>query len=88
MATKHTPGPWVYAEGQILKTISVDSAVIICDPTQSTALSLNAANANYKLMAAAPDLLECVFDALSDLRGYMSVGMILSFQNAIKKATE
>jgi len=84
--SKHTQGPWTAIEfnlpigGCTHEIQHGTDGEVVCENVYG--------EANAKLIAAAPELLECVLDALSDLRGHMSVGMILAFQTAIKKATE
>lgn len=54
MTTKHTPGPWHYAECQ-MGTPFVDTAS--AGDLFAAALPLDEERANVRLMAAAPDLL-------------------------------
>jgi hypothetical protein len=55
MTTKHTPGPWHYAECQMGAPF-IDTEAI--GDLFASVLPLDEERANVRLMAAAPDLLE------------------------------
>ncbi len=63
MTTKHTPGPWHYAECQ-MGAPSIDTAI---GDLFTSVLPLEEERANVRLMAAAPDLLA----ALEAAHGYL-----------------
>lgn len=97
MNTKHTPGPWevgyqglsIYGPDRHGTTLviarSLDTSRQHCDPQE--------AQANARLIAAAPELLECCQQAMywldnpdewSDLD---EIAFVTSLDNAIRKAT-
>lgn len=51
MKTKHTPGPWVIADGRYIKADEFGGIIARCDGTNP---------ANIPLIASAPDLLEAL----------------------------
>lgn len=59
--SKHTPGPWFYAESEV-GTPFVDSESV--GDLSAVALPLDEQKANAHLIAAAPDLLEALEDLL------------------------
>lgn len=88
MSMNHTKGNWSYIDNGEVIIVDSNTEFGNIAELETSKECYQEQLANAKLMAAAPELLECVLDALSDLRGRMSVGMILAFQTAIKKATE
>lgn len=60
MTSKHTPGPWAHDSGS---TLVITEEYIIADCT-AAALPESEQEANARLMAAAPELLEACKDAL------------------------
>lgn len=91
---KGTPGPWIIEQTETMlwvgtgrkKDLKVDDIIIGVEHGPSYKDSYNAiASANAALIAAAPDLLDCVNDALSDLP--MPDGMRNHFESIIAKAT-
>lgn len=90
METNHIPGPWKYDGEDYIRD---NNGTAISQLSHSRRLSLSSAQANYKLMAAAPELLE----ALIELKRW--VGQVTDWAGvgdppteivdaAIKKATE
>lgn len=95
MTTKHTPGPWTYGRvrlGQgfaewIVTAIHHErgrSNVLIAGDTQNHTPS-DEAEANARLIAAAPDLLEAVRDMISD-HGDLSEATLAFARAALAKA--
>lgn len=86
----HTPGPWC--------AVDVDHAVAICTVDGHTVADVFAmadaecgvtTDANARLVAAAPDLLEALqeaHEALDGVRPY-TVGLMNAINSAIAKAT-
>lgn len=66
MTTKHTPGPWHYAECQT-GTPFVDTESV--GDLFAAALPLDEERANVRLMAAAPDLLAALEDMINHCQG-------------------
>lgn len=87
MTTKHTPGPWRF------KPHSVDSnyMLIFCSPDQGEGDNLRGycGEANARLIAAAPDLLEALQRLVmdGDVRDSAGKGAINEALAAIAKAT-
>ena len=85
MTTKHTPGPWHYAECQMgapfIDTESIGDLF-------AAVLPLDEERANVRIMAAAPDLLAACEMALLDMRYYATVHgeSITALEAAIAKA--
>jgi hypothetical protein len=85
--SKHTPGPWiVHTDGHSIDVRAVDFYVgcISADPDTDEEYETNAANA--RLIAAAPDLLEALFDMVSD-HADLNPATIEFARRAIAKAT-
>lgn len=87
--TKHTPGPWTYHVG--LDYISIESAnehdnSFICE-WRHFSDDDGESEANAKLIAAAPELLETL-ERIKPYTGYLPSGFKEEVENAIKKATE
>jgi|SanBayMetagenome_1026888.scaffolds.fasta_scaffold00750_8 hypothetical protein len=68
--SKHTPGPWFYAESEV-GTPFVDSESV--GDLSAVALPLDEQKANAHLIAAAPDLLAALEDLLPDLQCWCDV---------------
>jgi hypothetical protein len=86
--TKHTKGPWRYTNNGFI--ISID-ALVVAEVSHDVRLSMDAANANYKLMAASPDMIEALEETkkwFSKLQDWSGVGdpPIELIEQAIKKA--
>lgn len=82
MNRKHTPAPWNY-DGSVIMT---SNGRLVFYPEQT----LDQKEANAKLIASAPELLEALEELM---KVYERNGQLLSFdvniaRNAIKKATE
>lgn len=81
---KHTHGPW------FVTPIGISGWLILHN--NKPLAHVNDANgngdeteANAKLVAAAPELLECVLDAISDLSQYMPAGQLDHFKSIVNK---
>lgn len=100
MKTKHTPGPWLYsphyrehAQGHIyLPNANEDEAHTI-NLVGAAAMSQEQLDANAKLIAAAPDLLQALKGFIhsveheGEVHGRI-VDAVRNAKEAIKKATE
>ncbi len=73
MSTQHTPGPWHFthetdahrARGKFLVVFPVGDPVVVCDVNRHRG---PASEANARLIAAAPELLEALNDMLDEFR--------------------
>ena len=65
MKTKHTKDPWYYREGQVASEFSVHGCTIATVTRTSKHIGDEEADANGKLMAAAPELLTALQSTLS-----------------------
>lgn len=90
MKTQHTQGEW-----KKLMTLKVDQPSCIIAGNKKIANIINAfenrteAEANAKLIAAAPELLKIVQRLLDNERQYAgAANLIIDAKEAIKKATE
>lgn len=89
---KHTAGPWEYTDEIIFKHLDHGGGIIICNPKHSVSLSLSEAQANYKLIAAAPDLLEALLTFVDRQERGWHINLAWNndtkklIENAIKKA--
>lgn len=69
METKHTPGPWkvcglradseAWRDGNIISDVTYDT-IALCNKTASTVMLDGQLEANARLIAAAPELLEAL----------------------------
>lgn len=88
MTSKHTPGPWTYQENSDVYTHIVRGATnsLICQLAQSTHVEIEA---NARLIAAAPELLEAAMAFIAPFDGIEVVGgsEIAKARAAIAKAT-
>lgn len=87
--TKHTPGPWEAAKkGYPTTRIEASTGQIICD-VNSIHFS-GTGEANAKLIAAAPELLEALIEAKKELEyhNWQNTKTYNEIISAIKKATE
>lgn len=95
MSTKHTPAPWEYQGGDNASVeVNIGETTANIDRqdknTGQYVISREEMEANAKLIAAAPELLEALEELM---KVYERNGQLLSFdvniaRNAIKKATE
>jgi len=94
MSTQHTPGPWTFnLTTGVIRSISEEfpncRQPVICDlrrwPSGDTTY-IDSANAH--LIAAAPDLLEALKDAVSTQPADSPIKWVLNARAAIAKATE
>lgn len=69
--TQHTPGPWIEIEGFIVGHFSDGNVYDICDPRCAPSEFHDEIDANAHLIAAAPELLEGVKDAIAILSGVL-----------------
>lgn len=91
MTEKFTPGKWEIEEHELsVKNcemfgfrIKTDSK-IICAANSNELKNKPEMRANAALIAAAPEMYECICDALSDLQ--MSEGMKSHFEAVLRKA--
>jgi hypothetical protein len=100
MAQKHTPGPWVVGVYRFRKSgctvqrpaVQATTGAYICPEICTTSHVNDETEANARLIAAAPDLLAALRDALESLRrlpnaeGAYRVTCIGQAEAAIKKA--
>lgn len=84
MTTKHTPGPWRF--NPVGEVRGADWNVVICDTYGNG--DDDVADADARLIAAAPDLLAACEMALLDMRYYATVHgeSITAIEAAIAKA--
>ena len=88
MSYHHTPGPWVAPVarwGSKGCTVWTDDGLIKVSDCQSNTLVLGAAQANARLVAAAPELLEVVRRLIED---GLSDALMDSCLNTYLKATQ
>ena len=73
MSTKHTPGPWGSYRSYIGTEEEDTQTVAYCDDHRNTrSRSAEETNANGRLIAAAPDLLDALEGCVGDLEHYVS----------------
>lgn len=84
MKALHTPGPWRHTEG---KVVSSPTHLIICDYRSHPAMNDDTAEANARLIDAAPELLEALQD-LFNTYGDDTDPRWIAAQEALAKATE
>lgn len=84
---KHTPGPWVY--NQETNEVRALNWYYIAYADTGAPEYAEQEMANAKLIAAAPDLLECAVDAIELLRAnkMTSAGTFMNLVVAVEKAT-
>lgn len=76
MSTKHTPGPWtqVKMSGEAIRLIWGPEGRCVVDLTKQNVMHSEAEqNANARLIAAAPELLEACAEALEFADNYSDV---------------
>ena len=82
MTTQHAPGPWV-TDGSVnaenLDVINSEGRIAMIDDSRSTGWNVPTINANARLIAAAPELLEALKDAIEIIEG---TGLDASIQRA------
>ena len=87
---KHTPGPWVApldnagSKGRAVWTADGSSMICVC---QSAGVSLGGEQANARLCAAAPDLLDALRLIMADVAGCQKEIKYEAARSAITKAT-
>lgn len=84
---KHTPGPWK-AEGSSVAALYPDGRLRI-EIVERAGGTGNISGANAKLIAAAPDLLDCCIHLLAVLKANQLNGKLRLYrqaQEAVKKA--
>jgi len=62
METKHTKGEWVITPSKLIVVDKKDNIIADCDWTTETYFTKEEMEANTKLVAAAPDLLEALIE--------------------------
>lgn len=89
METNHTPGPWTHCPGQ--DTIWAKDGELLVARTEYTRreMAVNEDNANARLIAAAPELLEALTElaALADFTRPTERAAWIKARAAIAKAT-
>lgn len=96
MSTKHTPEKWEYLPANLTKKgkglvgyrNKFESFFSICEVSRSFPLDHNEAEANGWLIAAAPDMLACLQEAVNHSHVYdTNPALIELFTAIINKAT-
>jgi hypothetical protein len=90
METKHTPGPWDYWSGynpcdRIEAQVTAEGGDIVIASYNHL---IAEGEANAKLIAAAPELLECLNNMLDHFEGNIPLWLFEKSESAIAKATE
>jgi hypothetical protein len=80
--SKHTPGPWDIAKGKTYCAIRTDERVI----ADMRLVGLHHNEANARLIAAAPELLDALQAALEALRGSAGFDEINNAKKQVKAA--
>lgn len=101
METKHTKGEWVLdvAPTSLESTITSTNGKRICDVKSYRDIYFNdpceeERDANAKLIAAAPELLDACQFAVVEIKsmykrlGYSNSNVLIALEQALKKATE
>jgi hypothetical protein len=83
---KHTPAPWMAHKWELENYKGVEVRDIQGNPI--CALANNNAEANAKLIAAAPELLEALQNVRQNMTAHIPEKVFDLVDNAIKKATE
>ncbi len=85
MSTQHTPGPWSYLSGTSTceKIIGADG-IVVADPWWSR--SVEEVDANARLIAASPELLEVLQVIAADSRWTSGEPLLMQVRAAIAKA--
>lgn len=87
----YTPGPWVYDPNDRDDLIVKAGSSKVCEVTDNRAFTLQQCQANAKLIAAAPDLLNAAYLAINALKLYTNgkaVDAFVKLNDAITKATK
>lgn len=71
MDTKHTPGPWISAEPYPYGVQVSSTNGYVCRVSESGKKSTEEQRANARLIAAAPDLLAALEDAIAKMKQYI-----------------
>jgi hypothetical protein len=88
MSAQHTPGPWrVKSERWVVATRGEHEGEILIAPTYWMEVAPDEAAANARLIAAAPDLLDCCTKALAAWTGDGPAIDLDTLRAAIAKAT-
>ena len=92
----HTPGPWQNGTDDLEGVVSLgardDGNVVCLPPSDMMELSLSRWDANARLIASAPDLLEALISTRDSLQAMADEGIIAqgswpTIDAAIRKAT-
>lgn len=84
MDTQHTPGPWKIGAGEALKaSVYAGTLMVAFAREQLGQIDSTTAQANARLIAASPELLDLAYQYLSDMR-YPPTGD--SLQRRIERA--
>ena len=85
---KHTPGPWIRSADRKVLTDNGVSSVTLAQVVQREGVSWYEAEANLRLIAAAPDLLTALQDAADAVHIHAPDSWVLvQARAAIAKAT-
>ncbi len=89
METKHTKGKWIVVDsgGKVISRTSEENYADICTLADRPLAISPEVEANAKLIAAAPDLLEVLDVIVHFYDDQIKPSIIYAAQNAIKKAT-
>jgi hypothetical protein len=91
METKHTQGEWAIDDNEIYSENTDHGAAICTMNTTSAHFTEEEAEANARLIAAAPELLEAMYLVVMDFEnegGFINPDTIEATRNAIQKATQ
>ena len=69
--TKHTPGPWKSNTYRVCAGVGTPAIKVICDTAHNMASRTPENEANARLIAAAPEMLECL-QATIDYLGFFA----------------
>jgi hypothetical protein len=92
---KHTPGPWIYdPNDRDDLQVKNEKGNRLADVIDNRAFTLNQCQANAKLIAAAPDMIKAIIDAIEFItisyncrNNSMATEMIQKLQSIIDEAT-
>lgn len=71
MSSKHTPGPWQLAEKYNCKDVRAVDGPYVADCNASAAIDWRTKEANARLIAAAPELLEALSRAVRETEQFL-----------------
>lgn len=91
MTTNHTAGPWAHDDHEIYSEQTDHGAAICTMNTTSAHFTKDEAEANARLIAAAPELLAALIQAYSFMvtnKEYQGREILNTIQNAIQTAVK